>query len=335
VNPLRGLYPWYHASALPYFCILTPEYWMMSTGPRVHTMQDGNKLTSPDGISMCPWICRSIATIATMLHLGETMSCVSNPLLRLRFATLLLLAIVAFPVAQAQIPSQRPAGYVSDFAGVLSPEGRQRLEALCKELDEKSHAQLAVVTVNSLEGRPIEDFSIDLATKWGIGHKGGPRDEKADRGGLLLLAIQDRQDRIEVGYGLEPIITDGRAGSILRSMTPNLRSGDYDGALWVGAASIAQPIAQQAGITLTSLAGGPPLEQPQEDSGNPFGGVLMILIVLGILIVLNRRGVFTGDGFYGGGWGGGGFSSSGGGGGGGFGGFGGGSFGGGGSSGSW
>ena len=94
---------------------------------------------------------------------------------------------------RAQFPTEKPKGYVSDFAGVLSPATRQQLEALCKELDEKAKAQLAIVTVRSLEGRPLEEFTIDLATRWGIGGKG------SDRGVMLFLAIQDRRSRIEVG----------------------------------------------------------------------------------------------------------------------------------------
>src|ERR1043165_5404278 len=168
-----------------------------------------------------------------------------------------LFAVCAVHSLQAQVAAARPAGYVSDFAGVVSAPGKDRLEALCKELDDKTHSQLAIVTVKSLQGRPVEDFSVELATKWGIGYKGGPRDDKRDRGILLLLAIDDHEDRIEVGYGIEAIITDGRTGGILRSIVPNLRSGDYDGALWLAAASIAQPIAQEFRVTLTALAGQP------------------------------------------------------------------------------
>jgi uncharacterized protein len=241
-------------------------------------------------------------------------------------------------IARSQMPTTRSQGYVSDFAGVLSPQAKQQLEALCKELDEKTHAQLAIVTVKALQGRPIEDFSIDLATKWGIGYKGGPRDAKADQGILLLLAIDDREDRIEVGYGLEPIITDGRAGSILRSMTPNLRNGDYDGALWLAAASIGQPIANEYGVTLAALAAGPATSVPDEsENQTPILFILMPIILLVIFSVMARRRGWRGPGGYYGGWGGGfgggGFSSGGGGGG--FGGFGGGSFGGGGASGKW
>jgi uncharacterized protein len=186
-----------------------------------------------------------------------------------------------------------------------------------------------------------------LATKWGIGYKGGPRDATADQGILLVLAIDDRQDRIEVGYGLEPIITDGRAGSILRAMTPYLRNADYDGALWLGATSIAQPIAQQARVNLTSFAAAPPAAPtPWEDvvlgEWLPvllwvffgiffFGPLFLFLLPKRIRRRFGRVGTWVESGTFGsgrsGGWHGGG--------GGGFGGFGGGSFGGGGASGRW
>ena len=154
-----------------------------------------------------------------------------------------LLAALNLP---AQFPTQKPAGYVNDLAGVLSPAARQQLEDLCAELDQKTKAQLAIVTVRSLEGRALEEFTIDLATKWGIGPKG------SDRGIMLFLAIQDRRSRIEVGYGLEPILPDGRAGAILRSMTPYLRNNDYDGAMRLGATAIAQIVAQEAKVSLSA-----------------------------------------------------------------------------------
>ena len=92
--------------------------------------------------------------------------------------------------ARAQMPAEKPKGYVSDFAGVLSGTAEAQLEALSTELDQKAHAQLAVVTVKSLEGKPIEDFSIALATKWGIGTKAKKAgDQTADRGVLLIVAV--------------------------------------------------------------------------------------------------------------------------------------------------
>jgi uncharacterized protein len=261
--------------------------------------------------------------------------------LRLRNAALLaVLVIGAVWQASAQFPSQKPQGYVSDLAGVLSADAKQQLEALCVELDQKTQAQLAVVTVQSLQGRELEEVTLELATRWGVGRAG-------DRGILLFLAIEDRRSRIEVGYGLEPVITDGTAGSILRSMAPYLRAGDYDGALWFGAVSLAQLIARDAGVALTSVAVRPMVAPSQPWEDQVFGEWLPIILFaifavffFGpiVLLLLPRRyrrrmgtfGRWGGPGAFGGpGWGGGSHS------GGGFGGFGGGSFGGGGASGRW
>ncbi len=92
------------------------------------------------------------------------------------------------PMARAEKPQDlQPQGYVNDFAGAINPETKQELNALCAEVDQKAQAQIAVVTVKSLEGEPIENFSIDLATRWGIGPK------QKDRGVMILLAPNDRQ----------------------------------------------------------------------------------------------------------------------------------------------
>jgi uncharacterized protein len=243
--------------------------------------------------------------------------------------------------ALGQMPNAKPAGYVNDYAGVLSVSAKQRLEALAAELDRKTGSQLAIVTVNSLQGEPIEDFSIKLATRWGIGRK-----DKGDTGVLLLLAIQDRQSRMEVGYGIEPIITDGQAGSILRAMRPLLRAGNYDGALLQAAGQIATLIAQAKHVTLTTPLPRPAQQPAGEGQGSPLAGLVWLLflffIVPFLMIPRRRRGGWYGGstaGFIlggilgsmlgGGGRGGGGFSSGG------FGGFGGGGFGGGGASSSW
>jgi uncharacterized protein len=236
------------------------------------------------------------------------------------------------------MPKEKPKGYVSDFAGVLSGTAQAQLEALATEIDQKAHAQLAVITVKSLEGQPIEDFSIALATKWGIGNKAKKAgDQTADRGVLLIIAVNDHRDRIEVGYGLEPIIPDGRAGDILRSMTPYLRNGDYDSAVSVGATSIAAIIARDANITIDASLPRPATLRRESDGEGHVSPltVIVILLFLAPFLLFGRRGGRSGGFFFpGGGWGGGG-GFSGGGGGGGFGGFGGGSFGGGGASGSW
>ncbi len=244
--------------------------------------------------------------------------------------------------ALAQVPDSKPAGYVSDFAGVLSPQGKQQLEALCTELDRRTGSQLAIVTVNSVGGEPIEDFSVDLAARWGIGRK-----DKGDTGVLLLLAVQDRQNRMEVGYGIEPTITDGRAGSILRDMRPLLRAGDYDGALWQAAGQVASLIAQANDVTLNVTVPQANANRPPERRRSPLAGLIWLLLIFALPFLMiprrRRRGGWYGGGtttgliiggilgsmLGGGGRGGGGFSSGG------FGGFGGGGFGGGGASSSW
>jgi uncharacterized protein len=252
---------------------------------------------------------------------------------------LLLVALVSC-AARAQAPAIKPQGYVNDFAGVLSSEAKQQLAALSTELDQKTKSQLAIVTVQTLNGQPIEDYSIALATRWGIGSK-----MAGDTGVMLLLAIGDHKSRIEVGYGIEPILTDGQAGDILRSMVPDLRRGDYDAAVTLGAGQIASIIAKANHVTLTGMGqlSPRPARQKDESNADAFATVLVILLILILLSWLNRgsRGGWYGGSTTGfvtggilssmmrGGGRGGGFSSGG------FGGFGGGGFGGGGASGSW
>ena len=127
---------------------------------------------------------------------------------------LLALCFTALPgFAQTNIPA-KPTGYVNDYANVLSPSARQQLEALCTEVDQKAMAQIAVVTVRSLEGRPIEDYAVDLFNKWGVGPK------ESARGVLILLAIDDRKTRIKSATGLEPILPDGKVGDFVPRGSP-------------------------------------------------------------------------------------------------------------------
>ena len=102
-----------------------------------------------------------------------------------RAAVCLTLILFVSAVARAEkIDQLKPQGYVSDFAGVLSPSAKAQLTALCTEVDQKAHAQIAVVTVKSLDGQPVEDYAVDLATKWGIGPKqAGPRNSDFVGGG--------------------------------------------------------------------------------------------------------------------------------------------------------
>ena len=122
--------------------------------------------------------------------------------------------VLGAPLRAEKIADIHPQGYVTDLAGVVDEETKARIEALCTEVDQKTGAQIAVVTVKSLDDQPIENYAHDLFHAVGIG------DKKDNRGLLILLSPSEHQYRIEVGRGLEPVIVDARAGDIGRAMVP-------------------------------------------------------------------------------------------------------------------
>jgi uncharacterized protein len=180
----------------------------------------------------------------------------------------------------------KPQGYVSDFAGVIDAASKAELESYCTRVEQQTGAEIALVTIQSLSQEPIEDVANTIFRAWGVGKKG------KDEGILLLLAVGDRRDRLEVGYGLEPILPDGFSGEVLRSMRPSLRQGQYGEALRAAAATIGSRVAQAKGVTLdTSLRRRVNTEQPQS--------LPWPLIIGGIVLVLlfMRRGGRGGGGF--------------------------------------
>lgn len=245
-----------------------------------------------------------------------------------------------------KIADIHPENYVTDLAGVVEPETQARVDALAKEVEQKTGAQIAIVTVRSLEGQTVEDYAVDLFKHLGVG-------KKDNRGILLLIAPNDRKYRFEVGYGLEPVINDARAGDIGREMVPYLRRNDYSGAVELGASRVANLIAADSHVTLSSPQVSPvPQRQADPEINIPWWALpLGLFILFSIIRAVSRAGrggrrggrrgggsgwwigpmMGGGWGGGGGGWGGGGFGGSSGG----FGGFGGGSSGGGGASGSW
>src|SRR3989449_1205041 len=241
-----------------------------------------------------------------------------------------------------KVEQLKPQGYVNDFAGVLSAPARSQMTALCAEVDQKAHAQVAVVSIRWLEGAPLQEFANRLFKQWAVGYK------PDDRGVLVLLAVSDRKYWVEVGYGLEPILPDGKVGGFGREIVPLLRQNDYGGAMLQLTSRIPEVIAQDRGVTLGRRVPMKPRER--ESRRIPQGAVLLFLLaivvigkVIGIFVRLltrggnpsgKSRGLGLGGGWWllgggggGGGWGGGGFGGSSGGGG--FGGFGGGGSGGG------
>lgn len=245
-----------------------------------------------------------------------------------RVAALLLVLMVWAPgVAWARaVPPLR--AHVNDDAGMLSVEAAQQLEQKLSQYERKSQHQFALLTIDSLEGDALEDFSIRVVEAWKLGKKG-----KDD--GLLLLVVQrDRKLRIEVGYGLEGDVTDAFSARVIRNvLTPALRAGEVDKGIQQAFDVLMQKAAGQA-VPEAAVAA----PEQRRSPGGLLVLVVLVLLMFGMPMLLpllggRRRGGFGGfgGGWSSGGWGGGGF---GGGGGGGWSG-GGGGFGGGGSSGSW
>jgi uncharacterized protein len=258
---------------------------------------------------------------------------------------LLAFALSAFALDTSKL---KPSGYVNDFAKALDPAGKAQIEAFCTSLEQTTGVQMAIVTVDTLDDEPVEDVGNRLFREWGIGKKG------KDNGVLMLFAIKDHKSSVELGYGIEPIISDGDAGTILRGIRPILRQGNYSGALLAAAQQIGSQIATAQGVELPGVQHRP-IQRGRPPA--PHQSIPLPLIIIGFVVILwlfsklsgGGRGGFGGGGTGfltgmilgnmmgrgGSGWGGGGFGGGGSGGGGGFGGFGGGDSGGGGASSDW
>ena len=155
--------------------------------------------------------------------------------------------LLCAPAMAIDVASLKPEGYVSDFARVIDAVSRAELDRYAAAVERATGAQMAFVTIDTLDGEPIEDVANNLFRAWGIGQKQGPN---RDEGLLLLLVIKDRNSRLEVGRSLEPVITDGASGSVLREMRPALRQGQYGDALLAAGRHLGDRITQAKGVTL-------------------------------------------------------------------------------------
>jgi uncharacterized protein len=232
---------------------------------------------------------------------------------------LLAVFLLALPVLSALEIPKHADGYVTDRAGLLSPAARSDLETLLRAFEEKTSNQVVVVTFPSLEGNSLEDFSMRLAEAWKAGQK------NKDNGVIFLIFKDDRKIRIEVGYGLEGVLTDALSGQIISQIVaPYFRKGDYSGGILAGTDAILK-------ATQGEFKGSPKGNRP-----NSAGKMIFLFSIIFLFQLLARKNSSTLGGRRGRGAFfvpmGGGFRSGGG-----FGGFsgGGGGFGGGGASGGW
>lgn len=257
----------------------------------------------------------------------------------------LMIALLLALTGQAAVAQNFPklTGRVVDQADLLDPQQEAALTAKLAGLETRTKRQLVVATLSSLEGYEISDYGYRLGREWALGQDGKGEAEK-DNGAILIIAPNERRMRIEVGYGLEPILTDGLSSTIIRNdITPLFKAGDFAGGIHAGVDRIVTQLelpAEEA-AKIASAA-----QQPRKrDESGSFGAIVFVLFLIFFVFLpmfrsmngggrKHRRGGMGPVIIWGGGSGFGGGSSFGGGGFGGFGG-GGGSFGGGGASGGW
>ncbi|MFH1861119.1 MAG: TPM domain-containing protein [bacterium] len=234
--------------------------------------------------------------------------------------------------AKEEIKFPESVGYVNDFANIIPENCQFKLNQMITELHQKAQgAEVAVVTVQSIEPLSVDEYALKLFEKWGIGKKG------TDNGVLFLIAVKERKLRIEVGYGLEGALPDGKCGAIRdRFILPYFKQGDFENGIYSGTLAIVQTIAKEYQVEIgagDSSQDEKPMRNEYHSSSKSGLSQFLLLLFLAPFIILKslffpsgRRSHYSLGGFGG---------SSFGGFGGGFGGFGGGMSGGGGASGGW
>lgn len=187
------------------------------------------------------------------------------------------------------ILNSKPEGYVADFANVIPLQDEQQIHLLCSIIDNNSQNQVAVVTVNSLGLYSIEEFSYKLLEKWGIGKK------ESNNGILVLLALNEKKVRIEVGYGLEPIIPDSKAALIIQNYgIPYFKESNFGKGLYNMVYALGETMAKDRGQDFSDWVKEGGLKPKSNNEGAGFFIFVLILIIIFILNVLFRKPRFYG-----------------------------------------
>jgi uncharacterized protein len=279
-----------------------------------------------------------VSGFAARRHLTRARAKATALLVGLQLIVLLAAPLVGSARAQAPgvdslFPAE-PVGYVNDFASVVQPDASQSMEDLIQRLRGATGAEIAVVTLPSIGSRDAAEVALAIGRRWKVGAKANIGDPTRNAGLVLLLVPRREGDpnsgqiRIEVGQGLEGIVTDAAAGQIRDLMRPEFSQGNYGEGLLLGVRALAGLIARGYGVSDSALTAYQP---PAGSGGGPTTGNLLPLLFFIVFMLLvsgafggrrrRRSGIYWGGPWIGGGWGGGGGF---GGGGGGFGGFGGG-----------
>jgi uncharacterized protein len=238
--------------------------------------------------------------------------------------------LLCAPALAADLKFPPLTGRVVDNAGILSASTISELDEMLAQHEHSTSEQVVVITLDSLQGRSIEDYGYQLGRNWGIGQKG------KNNGAILIVAPHERKVRIEVGYGLEGQLTDATSRVIIENkITPQFRSGDFNAGVLAGTASILRALGDDAAANLHPETEAPQVAPDGAPGSVPLSSVILFFFAAIVLLMMLRRsrhpylmrhggGYMGPGGFFGGGSsGGGGFSGGGG------------SFGGGGASGGW
>lgn len=220
-------------------------------------------------------------------------------------AVLLILSLSAGVFATKNTPYPTPTSnfFVNDFADCINDSDEQKMQSMAEELYKKTTAQVVCVTVNSLEGEEVRDYALGLGREWEIG-------SKDNNGVLLLLSTEDRKIDIEVGYGLEGTLPDGKTGRILDNYAvPHLKNDDFSTGLCEAFSALIGETAKEYGI---EIEGTNYVEEVNEDELSEEYALRIILIIFVFIIVILTIATFAvGEGDESS-YGGGGFSSGGG-----------------------
>lgn len=184
-------------------------------------------------------------------------------------------------------PSAASGIYVQDYAGVMQAADKQKILSIGQDLDNKTTAQVAVLIVKTLEDMPIEDYALQVLRTWGVGNR------EKNNGVLIVVATEDRQSRIEVGYGLEGTLPDGLTGRIQDNyMLPYFRKGDYSSGILQGYAATAATIAKAENVQLNGVRYSGGAKQGTGDSRSL--SLTDILLAVGVVVLLIIDNLFLG-----------------------------------------
>jgi uncharacterized protein len=169
--------------------------------------------------------------------------------------------------------------YAQDYGNVLSRDTKTRINRLSTDLQSRTRAQIAVVTIPSLEGEVIEDYSLALFRQWGIG------DRKLNNGVLILVAVAEKKSRIEVGYGLEGALPDAKTGRIQDEfMRPGIEAGDFNTALMNGYLAVLQEVAKEYPQQVKTTTRASPKNRDVTSEWSSLPGWVQMLIGIGVFV---------------------------------------------------